>query len=59
MSEVNETEDAGLQHSNHFTLLLSDYGLGVIYLLAVILLWTTSNFITQDLYTAGYNKPFL
>ena len=39
--------------------LLSQYGIGIAYLLAVALLWTIGSFITQDLYSGGYNKPFL
>jgi hypothetical protein len=32
---------------------------GVGLLLCVVVLWTTSNFITSDLLEGGYNKPFL
>ncbi|KAJ9117446.1 hypothetical protein QFC22_004296 [Naganishia vaughanmartiniae] len=32
---------------------------GVILLLCVVILWTLSNFITSDLLSGGYDKPFL
>lgn len=37
----------------------NDYVVGIGLLLLVVLLWTLSNFVTQDLYEGGYNKPFL
>ncbi|KAJ7597151.1 hypothetical protein C8J56DRAFT_919340 [Mycena floridula] len=36
-----------------------DYATGVVLLLIVVVLWTSSNFITQDLFQGGYAKPFL
>ncbi|KAI0830641.1 hypothetical protein BC628DRAFT_1312839 [Trametes gibbosa] len=36
-----------------------DYLVGILLLLAVVVLWTSSNFITQDLFQDGYEKPFL
>ncbi|KAJ8521459.1 hypothetical protein ONZ45_g1870 [Pleurotus djamor] len=36
-----------------------DYLLGIALLLLVVFLWTSSNFITQDLFEEGYDKPFL
>ncbi|KAF9532033.1 vacuolar membrane protein [Crepidotus variabilis] len=36
-----------------------DYLIGIGLLLIVVLLWTLSNFVTQDLYESGYDKPFL
>ncbi|KAI0304928.1 hypothetical protein BC826DRAFT_978991 [Russula brevipes] len=36
-----------------------DYAVGICLLLLVVLLWTTSNFVTQDLFVGGYGKPFL
>ncbi|KAJ8474474.1 hypothetical protein ONZ51_g7183 [Trametes cubensis] len=36
-----------------------NYLVGILLLLAVVLLWTTSNFVTQDLFEDGYEKPFL
>ncbi|KAI0721311.1 hypothetical protein C8T65DRAFT_631287 [Cerioporus squamosus] len=36
-----------------------DYVIGIILLLCVVILWTTSNFVTQDLFEDGYEKPFL
>ncbi|PBK77191.1 hypothetical protein ARMSODRAFT_949091 [Armillaria solidipes] len=36
-----------------------DYTTGIALLLVVVLLWTFSNFITQDLFEGGYEKPFL
>ncbi|KAI5452850.1 hypothetical protein NCC49_006390 [Naganishia albida] len=32
---------------------------GVVLLLCVVVLWTVSNFITSDLLSGGYDKPFL
>lgn len=32
---------------------------GVVLLLCVVVLWTLSNFITSDLLSGGYDKPFL
>ncbi|KAF8198950.1 hypothetical protein BJ912DRAFT_922159 [Pholiota molesta] len=32
---------------------------GIVLLMLVVLLWTSSNFLTQDLYEGGYDKPFL
>ncbi|KAL5518872.1 hypothetical protein ACEPAH_555 [Sanghuangporus vaninii] len=36
-----------------------DYLQGVGLLLIVVFLWTSSNFVTQDLFDGGYEKPFL
>ncbi|KAI1793881.1 hypothetical protein LXA43DRAFT_971541 [Ganoderma leucocontextum] len=36
-----------------------DYLVGISLLLCVVVLWTTSNFVTQDLFEGGYEKPFL
>jgi len=36
-----------------------DYAIGIGLLLLVVVLWTTSNFVTQDLFVGGYGKPFL
>ncbi|KAH9847389.1 hypothetical protein C2E23DRAFT_520200 [Lenzites betulinus] len=36
-----------------------DYLVGILLLLAVVVLWTSSNFVTQDLFQDGYEKPFL
>ncbi|RPD81975.1 hypothetical protein L226DRAFT_564614 [Lentinus tigrinus ALCF2SS1-7] len=36
-----------------------DYIIGILLLLCVVILWTSSNFVTQDLYEDGYEKPFL
>ncbi|KAI0271335.1 hypothetical protein BC834DRAFT_858956 [Gloeopeniophorella convolvens] len=37
----------------------SDYAVGIGLLLIVVFLWTSSNFVTQDLFAGGYGKPFL
>ncbi|KZT75168.1 hypothetical protein DAEQUDRAFT_720388 [Daedalea quercina L-15889] len=37
----------------------TDYIIGICLLLIVVILWTTSNFVTQDLFEDGYEKPFL
>ncbi|KAF7307021.1 hypothetical protein MIND_00495100 [Mycena indigotica] len=36
-----------------------DYAVGIGLLLVVVILWTSSNFVTQGMYTGGYEKPFL
>ncbi|KAH9985406.1 hypothetical protein BJV74DRAFT_878665 [Russula compacta] len=35
-----------------------DYAVGICLLLVVVFLWTTSNFVTQELFVGGYGKPF-
>ncbi|KIK06883.1 hypothetical protein K443DRAFT_673779 [Laccaria amethystina LaAM-08-1] len=35
-----------------------NYALGIVLLLLVVFLWTSSNFVTQDLFEGGYEKPF-
>ncbi|KAH9837075.1 uncharacterized protein C8Q71DRAFT_756716 [Rhodofomes roseus] len=37
----------------------TDYVIGICLLLVVVVLWTGSNFLTQDLFEDGYEKPFL
>ncbi|KAL1749095.1 hypothetical protein HDZ31DRAFT_59686 [Schizophyllum fasciatum] len=36
-----------------------DYVLGILLLLLVVFLWTSSNFVTQGLFEEGFEKPFL
>ncbi|RDB29195.1 hypothetical protein Hypma_015412 [Hypsizygus marmoreus] len=36
-----------------------DYILGIILLLVVVFLWTSSNFVTQAIFQDGFEKPFL
>ncbi|KAG5648085.1 hypothetical protein DXG03_007120 [Asterophora parasitica] len=36
-----------------------DYALGIAILFVVVVLWTLSNFITQDIFKGGFDKPFL
>ncbi|KAJ7038076.1 hypothetical protein C8F04DRAFT_367128 [Mycena alexandri] len=36
-----------------------DYGIGIGLLLIVVVLWTSSNFVTQGMYQDGFEKPFL
>ncbi|EGN96861.1 hypothetical protein SERLA73DRAFT_185071 [Serpula lacrymans var. lacrymans S7.3] len=36
-----------------------NYAIGIGLLLVVVFLWTFSNFLTQDLFEGGYDKPFL
>lgn len=36
-----------------------DFVLGLFLLAIVVILWTSSNFITQDLFVGGFDKPFL
>lgn len=38
---------------------LTDYATGIGLLLAVVVLWTSSNFVTQSMFTGGYEKPFV
>ncbi|KAF9240884.1 hypothetical protein BU15DRAFT_87457 [Melanogaster broomeanus] len=37
----------------------SEYAIGICILLVVVFLWTSSNFVTQYMFTGGYQKPFL
>ncbi|KAI9572862.1 hypothetical protein HD554DRAFT_1377940 [Boletus coccyginus] len=37
----------------------SDYAIGICLLLVVVLLWTSSSFVTQYMFTGGYEKPFM
>ncbi|KAJ6519938.1 hypothetical protein C8R45DRAFT_953318 [Mycena sanguinolenta] len=36
-----------------------DYAIGIGLLLIVVILWTSSNFVTQGMYQGGFEKPFL
>ncbi|KAJ7235901.1 hypothetical protein B0H12DRAFT_1141032 [Mycena haematopus] len=36
-----------------------DYAVGIGLLLIVVILWTSSNFVTQGMYQGGFEKPFL
>ncbi|KAK7064131.1 hypothetical protein R3P38DRAFT_3249713 [Favolaschia claudopus] len=36
-----------------------DYAIGIGLLLVVVILWTSSNFVTQSMYQGGFEKPFL
>ncbi|KAJ7070921.1 vacuolar membrane protein [Mycena amicta] len=36
-----------------------DYAIGIGLLLVVVILWTSSNFVTQGMYNGGFEKPFL
>ncbi|KAJ7110100.1 hypothetical protein C8R44DRAFT_801373 [Mycena epipterygia] len=36
-----------------------DYAVGIGLLLIVVVLWTSSNFVTQGMYQGGFEKPFL
>ncbi|KAJ7925896.1 hypothetical protein B0H13DRAFT_1973798 [Mycena leptocephala] len=36
-----------------------DFAVGIGLLLIVVILWTSSNFVTQDMYKGGFEKPFL
>ncbi|KAJ6604764.1 hypothetical protein DFH09DRAFT_1123753 [Mycena vulgaris] len=36
-----------------------DYAVGIGFLLIVVILWTSSNFVTQGMYQGGFEKPFL
>ncbi|KAG9314466.1 hypothetical protein JVU11DRAFT_5263 [Chiua virens] len=38
---------------------MNDYPIGICLLLIVVLLWTSSNFVTQYMFTGGYEKPFM
>ncbi|KAF9229409.1 hypothetical protein BS17DRAFT_771414 [Gyrodon lividus] len=37
----------------------SNYAIGICLLLVIAFLWTSSNFVTQYMFTSGYQKPFL
>ncbi|KAI0673464.1 hypothetical protein C8Q78DRAFT_1185476 [Trametes maxima] len=52
----------GKSHSrlrSHAAASRRDYLVGIFLLLVVVVLWTSSNFVTQDLFEDGYEKPFL
>ncbi|KAF8547127.1 hypothetical protein OG21DRAFT_960578 [Imleria badia] len=39
--------------------LTSDYAIGISLLFVVVILWISSNFVTQYMFTSGYQKPFM
>ncbi|KIJ68330.1 hypothetical protein HYDPIDRAFT_106512 [Hydnomerulius pinastri MD-312] len=45
--------------SSHSQTKTSNYAIGICLLLVVVFLWTSSNFVTQYMFTGGYQKPFL
>ncbi|KAF8496660.1 hypothetical protein JB92DRAFT_2817793 [Gautieria morchelliformis] len=56
--------EAGVQPSRNifklfFVRTSKDYLIGISLLLVVVVLWTLSGFITQNLFVNGYHKPFL
>ncbi|KAH8120400.1 hypothetical protein DFH11DRAFT_60215 [Phellopilus nigrolimitatus] len=59
--DAETTAEDGPATSSTWQSLLSrrEYLQGVGLLLIVVFLWTSSNFITQDLFEGGYEKPFL
>ncbi|KJA29129.1 hypothetical protein HYPSUDRAFT_32483 [Hypholoma sublateritium FD-334 SS-4] len=58
-SQISNDDDLPRQNVQISTTRGGEYKIGIILLLLVVLLWTSSNFLTQDLYEGGYNKPFL
>ncbi|KAJ4486282.1 hypothetical protein J3R30DRAFT_3445609 [Lentinula aciculospora] len=49
---------SSLSRTNSSHLGKKDYAVGIFLLLVVVFLWTTSNFVTQDLFQDGYEKAF-
>ncbi|KAF9478511.1 hypothetical protein BDN70DRAFT_879845 [Pholiota conissans] len=54
LSELNAQLDA----SNPIPSRKRTFAAGIVLLVFVVFLWTSSNFLTQDLYEGGYDKPF-
>ncbi|EKM54626.1 uncharacterized protein PHACADRAFT_258606 [Phanerochaete carnosa HHB-10118-sp] len=52
------TQILGRASAGGFTRDRRDYLVGICILLVVVFLWTASNFVTQDLFEGGYDKPF-
>lgn len=62
MSMVSEGNDETRSRSGSRTLgnlATSNYIIGICLLLIVVILWTSSNFVTQYMFVGGYQKPFL
>ncbi|KAJ3800492.1 hypothetical protein GGU11DRAFT_677179 [Lentinula aff. detonsa] len=49
---------SSLSRTNSSHLGKKDYAIGISLLLVVVFLWTTSNYVTQDLFQDGYEKAF-
>ncbi|KAJ4001059.1 hypothetical protein F5050DRAFT_1796906 [Lentinula boryana] len=49
---------SSLSRTNSSQLGKKDYAIGISLLLVVVFLWTTSNYVTQDLFQDGYEKAF-
>ncbi|KAL4064932.1 hypothetical protein V8B97DRAFT_1985568, partial [Scleroderma yunnanense] len=59
-SEFDDDSRPGLQPRTGLSILkTSDYVTGICLLLMVVVLWTSSNYLTQYMFTEGYQKPFL
>lgn len=59
---VSEGNDETRSRSGSRTLgnlATSNYIIGICLLLIVVILWTSSNFVTQYMFVGGYQKPFL
>ncbi|KDQ63625.1 hypothetical protein JAAARDRAFT_53817 [Jaapia argillacea MUCL 33604] len=59
MPEPEQARLKGKAVSTEVVLNKRDYAIGICLLLVVVFLWTSSNFVTQDLFEDGYEKPFL
>jgi len=59
MSTSRARSKSALSTTNSSHLGKKDYAIGISLLLVVVFLWTTSNFVTQDLFQDGYEKAFL
>ncbi|KAJ4483999.1 hypothetical protein C8R41DRAFT_840151 [Lentinula lateritia] len=58
-SKANARSVSSLCRTDSSHLGNKDYVIGISLLLVVVFLWTTSNFVTQDLFQDGYEKAFL
>ncbi|KIK99044.1 hypothetical protein PAXRUDRAFT_823217 [Paxillus rubicundulus Ve08.2h10] len=59
MSAVPEDHEQPMSQLQPRELKASDYAVGIFLLVIVAFLWTSSNFVTQYMFTGGYQKPFM
>lgn len=59
MSAVSEDHEQPMSQLQPRKLKASDYAIGIFLLVVVAFLWTSSNFVTQYMFTGGYEKPFM
>lgn len=59
LSDLGDEPSEGASRNTNTNANTKNYIVGLGLLLAVVLLWTASSFLTQDMYDDGYQKPFL